>query len=182
MYFARLYQVLHTNVTLMCVYRYFSDIWMTVVRMSFRFFIVIAQVHPGGSIATEGSGGGERNHSPPPPDASSLAGSFLQHGFMTKSILEGVQRPKDLVAGSVTIHRPTGCFVTRRLVPPAWIYDQVHPGGSAATEGSGGEVPVTTPRLLRMLRHSQARSSSMDLRSSPSRRERSDRRIWWRGA
>ncbi|MCL2679010.1 MAG: hypothetical protein FWF18_01755 [Dehalococcoidia bacterium] len=27
---------------------------------------------------------------PPPPDASSLAGSFLQHGFMTKSILEGV--------------------------------------------------------------------------------------------
>ncbi|MCL2679553.1 MAG: hypothetical protein FWF18_04645 [Dehalococcoidia bacterium] len=28
---------------------------------------------------------------PPPPDASSLAGSFLQHGFttMTKSILEG---------------------------------------------------------------------------------------------
>ncbi|MCL2679763.1 MAG: hypothetical protein FWF18_05760 [Dehalococcoidia bacterium] len=37
-----------------------------------------------------------------------------------------------------TIHHPTGCFVTRRLVPPAWIYDQVHPGGSAATEGSGG--------------------------------------------
>ncbi|MCL2679571.1 MAG: hypothetical protein FWF18_04735 [Dehalococcoidia bacterium] len=29
------------------------------------------------------------NHPPPPPDASSLAGSFLQHGFMTKSILEG---------------------------------------------------------------------------------------------
>ncbi|MCL2679147.1 MAG: hypothetical protein FWF18_02515 [Dehalococcoidia bacterium] len=22
----------------------------------------------------------------------------------------------------VTIHHPTGCFVTRRLVPPAWIY------------------------------------------------------------
>ncbi|MCL2679701.1 MAG: hypothetical protein FWF18_05430, partial [Dehalococcoidia bacterium] len=58
-----------------------------------------------------------------PPDASSLAGSFLQHGFMAKSILEGVQRPKDLAA---------------------W-------------------VPVTTPRLLRMLRYSQARSSSMDL-------------------
>ncbi|MCL2679046.1 MAG: hypothetical protein FWF18_01940 [Dehalococcoidia bacterium] len=47
---------------------------------------------------------------------------------MYKSILEGVQRPKDLVA----------------------------------------EVPVTTPRLLQMLRHSQARSSSMDLRLSPS--------------
>ncbi|MCL2679764.1 MAG: hypothetical protein FWF18_05765 [Dehalococcoidia bacterium] len=70
---------------------------------------------------------------------------------MTKSILEGVQRPKDLVAGrrnhspplqmlwsspswrersdrriwwrgDVTIRHPTGCFVTRRLVPPAWIF------------------------------------------------------------
>ncbi|MCL2679090.1 MAG: hypothetical protein FWF18_02195 [Dehalococcoidia bacterium] len=58
---------------------------------------------------------------------------------MTKSILEGAQRPKDLEAGSN--HPP--------------------------------------PR--RMLRHSQARSSSMDLRASPSWRERSDRRIWWRG-
>ncbi|MCL2679170.1 MAG: hypothetical protein FWF18_02630 [Dehalococcoidia bacterium] len=38
----------------------------------------------------------------------------------------------------VTIHRTSRCFVTCRLVPPAWIYDQVHPGGSAATEGSGG--------------------------------------------
>ncbi|MCL2679093.1 MAG: hypothetical protein FWF18_02225 [Dehalococcoidia bacterium] len=53
------------------------------------------QVHPGGSVTTEGSGG--RGQSPTtPPDASSLAGSLLQHGFMTKSILEGVQRPKDL--------------------------------------------------------------------------------------
>ncbi|MCL2679399.1 MAG: hypothetical protein FWF18_03860 [Dehalococcoidia bacterium] len=43
----------------------------------------------------------------------------------------------------VTIRHPTGCFVTRRLVPPAWIYDQVHPGGSAATKGSGGVEPVT---------------------------------------
>ncbi|MCL2679552.1 MAG: hypothetical protein FWF18_04640 [Dehalococcoidia bacterium] len=63
---------------------------------------------------------------------------------MIKSILEGVQRPKDLVAGCVTIRHPTGCFVTRKLIPPAWIYDQVHHGGSIATEGSGGEVPVTT--------------------------------------
>ncbi|MCL2679521.1 MAG: hypothetical protein FWF18_04485 [Dehalococcoidia bacterium] len=46
----------------------------------------LAQVHPGGSAATEGSGGGG-NHPPPPPDASSLAGSFLQHGFTPKSIL-----------------------------------------------------------------------------------------------
>ncbi|MCL2679802.1 MAG: hypothetical protein FWF18_05975 [Dehalococcoidia bacterium] len=55
------------------------------------------QVHPGGSAATEGSGG----------------------------------------RGAI-IHHPTRCFVTRKLIPPAWIYDQVHPGGSAATEGSGG--------------------------------------------
>ncbi|MCL2679281.1 MAG: hypothetical protein FWF18_03215 [Dehalococcoidia bacterium] len=96
------------------------------------------QVHPGGSAATEGSGGGEQ---PPttPPDASSLAGSFLQHGFMTMTILEGAQRPKDL-------------------------------------EGSNHPPP------RQMLRHSQARSSSMDLRPSPSWRERSDRRIWWWGA
>ncbi|MCL2679694.1 MAG: hypothetical protein FWF18_05375 [Dehalococcoidia bacterium] len=32
--------------------------------------------------------------------------------------------------GQLLIHRPTGCFVTRRLVPPAWIYAQVHPEGS----------------------------------------------------
>ncbi|MCL2679551.1 MAG: hypothetical protein FWF18_04635 [Dehalococcoidia bacterium] len=25
--------------------------------------------------------------------------------------------------GGATIRRPTRCFVTRRLVPPAWIYD-----------------------------------------------------------
>ncbi|MCL2679607.1 MAG: hypothetical protein FWF18_04925 [Dehalococcoidia bacterium] len=85
--------------------------------------------------------GGASYYSPPPPDASSLTGSFLQHGFTIKSILEGAQRPKDLVAGSVTVQPPH-----------------------------------------RMLRHSQARSSSMDLRSSPSWRERSDRRIWRRGA
>ncbi|MCL2678843.1 MAG: hypothetical protein FWF18_00860 [Dehalococcoidia bacterium] len=61
-----------------------------------------------------------------------------------------MQRPKDLVAGSVTIHHPTRCFVTRKLVPPAWIYDQVHPGGSVATEGSGGmEQPsATTPDAM----------------------------------
>ncbi|MCL2679685.1 MAG: hypothetical protein FWF18_05330 [Dehalococcoidia bacterium] len=49
------------------------------------------QVHPGGSEATEGSGGGGVQPSTTPPDASSLASSFLQHGFMTmtKSILEG---------------------------------------------------------------------------------------------
>ncbi|MCL2679163.1 MAG: hypothetical protein FWF18_02595 [Dehalococcoidia bacterium] len=97
------------------------------------------QVHLGGSVATEGSGG-EEQPSTAPPDASSLASSFLQHGFMTKSILEGAQRPKDLAAGS------------------------------------------NHPPPHRMLRHSQARSSSMDLRPSPSWRERSDRRIWWRGA
>ncbi|MCL2679095.1 MAG: hypothetical protein FWF18_02235, partial [Dehalococcoidia bacterium] len=47
----------------------------------------------------------------------------------------------------VTIHHPTRCFVTRRLVPPAWIYDQVHPGGSVATEGSGGveQPPIAPP-------------------------------------
>ncbi|MCL2679268.1 MAG: hypothetical protein FWF18_03150 [Dehalococcoidia bacterium] len=28
-------------------------------------------------------------------------------------------------------------------------FDQVHPVGSAATEGSGGEVPVTTPHPSR---------------------------------
>ncbi|MCL2679570.1 MAG: hypothetical protein FWF18_04730, partial [Dehalococcoidia bacterium] len=40
----------------------------------------------------------------------------------------------------------SGCFVTRRLAPPAWIYDQVHSGGSEATEGSGGvEQLSTTP-------------------------------------
>ncbi|MCL2679531.1 MAG: hypothetical protein FWF18_04535 [Dehalococcoidia bacterium] len=61
----------------------------------------------------------------------------------------------------------SGCFVTRRLVPPAWIYDQVHPGGSVATEGSGGGE-CNHPPPHRMLRHSQARSSSMDLWPSPS--------------
>ncbi|MCL2679122.1 MAG: hypothetical protein FWF18_02380 [Dehalococcoidia bacterium] len=80
-----------------------------------------AQVHPRGSVATEGSGGGVQP-STAPPDASSFAGSFIQHGFMTKSILEGAQRPKDLAAGS------------RNNPPPH-----------------------------RMLRHSQAHSSSMDL-------------------
>ncbi|MCL2679089.1 MAG: hypothetical protein FWF18_02190 [Dehalococcoidia bacterium] len=66
--------------------------------ISFQWSVFsFVQVHPGGSVATEGSGGGEQ-----------------------------------------PIHLPTGCFVTRKLVPPAWIYDQVHPGGSAATEGSGG--------------------------------------------
>ncbi|MCL2678844.1 MAG: hypothetical protein FWF18_00865 [Dehalococcoidia bacterium] len=44
------------------------------------------------------------------------------------------------------IRHSSGCFVTRKLIPPAWIYDQVHPGGSAATEGSGGgEQSSTTP-------------------------------------
>jgi len=65
---------------------------------------------------------GASYYSPPPPNASSLAGSFLQHGFMIKSILEGAQRPKDLVAGS------------------------------------------NHPPPHRMLRYSQARSSSTDLR------------------
>ncbi|MCL2679748.1 MAG: hypothetical protein FWF18_05665 [Dehalococcoidia bacterium] len=80
----------------------------------------LVQVHPGGSVATEGSGGGEQPFTSP-PDASLLAGSLLQHGFTTKSVLEGAQRPKDLVAGS------------------------------------------NHPPPHQMLRHSQARSSSMDL-------------------
>ncbi|MCL2679532.1 MAG: hypothetical protein FWF18_04540 [Dehalococcoidia bacterium] len=41
----------------------------------------LVQVHPGESIATEGSGGGEQL-STTPLDASSLASSLLQHGFM----------------------------------------------------------------------------------------------------
>ncbi|MCL2679655.1 MAG: hypothetical protein FWF18_05170, partial [Dehalococcoidia bacterium] len=57
----------------------------------------------------------------------------------TKSILEGVKRPKDLVGRcQLLLPASSGCFVTRRLAPPAWIYDQVHSGGSEATEGSGG--------------------------------------------
>ncbi|MCL2679398.1 MAG: hypothetical protein FWF18_03855 [Dehalococcoidia bacterium] len=99
---------------------------------------VPAQVHPGGSAATEGSGGGEQSPTAP-PDASSRANSFLQHGFMTMTILEGAQRPKDLAAGcQLLLPTSSRCFVTRKLVPPAWIYVQVHPGGSVTTEGSGG--------------------------------------------
>ncbi|MCL2679494.1 MAG: hypothetical protein FWF18_04340 [Dehalococcoidia bacterium] len=67
--------------------------------VSYEFGVMsLVQVHPGGSVATEGSGGGEQSPTTP-PDASLLAGSFLQHGFMIKFILDGAQRPKDLVAG-----------------------------------------------------------------------------------
>ncbi|MCL2679554.1 MAG: hypothetical protein FWF18_04650 [Dehalococcoidia bacterium] len=144
----------------------FGDTRPKVISFQWSVFSFV-QVHPGGSAATEESGGGgvPVTTSPPPPDASSLAGSFLQHGFMTKSILEGVQRPKDLVAGCQLLLPPppdasslagsflqhgfttksilegvkrpkdlaagcqlllpasSRCFVTRRLVPPAWIYD-----------------------------------------------------------
>ncbi|MCL2678991.1 MAG: hypothetical protein FWF18_01660 [Dehalococcoidia bacterium] len=67
--------------------------------ISFQFSVVsyefgvmsFVQVHPGGSVATEGSGGGVQP-STAPPDASSLAGSFLQHGFTT--VLDCGSSPK----------------------------------------------------------------------------------------
>ncbi|MCL2679520.1 MAG: hypothetical protein FWF18_04480 [Dehalococcoidia bacterium] len=69
---------------------------------------------------------------------------------MTKSILE--ERCQLLLSAS------SGCFVTCRLAPPAWIYDHDHPVGD------------TRPKVI-----------SFQFRTSPSWRERSDRRIWWRG-
>ncbi|MCL2679232.1 MAG: hypothetical protein FWF18_02950 [Dehalococcoidia bacterium] len=122
----------------------------------------LAQVHPGGSVATEGSGGVEQL-------STASSGCFVTRKLVPPAWIYVQVHPGGSTAteGSGGVEQlstaSSGCFVTRRLVPPARIYDQVHPGESAATEGSGSVVPVTTPRPLQMLRHSQARSSSMDL-------------------
>ncbi|MCL2679169.1 MAG: hypothetical protein FWF18_02625 [Dehalococcoidia bacterium] len=98
---------------------------------------------------------------------------------MTKSILEGVQRPKDLVVWSN--HSPPHRMLRHLQARSSSMDLRTSPSWRECSDRRIWRWGAIIHRLLQMLRHSQARSSSMNLRTSPSWRERSDRRIWWRG-